>query len=484
LDAGAIVMVVCIVALLFFQRKNELALFRGHIAKLVEFDFSPDKQAIPREMKNEIACEIEQLRDALAHKLGMFESMISNILTPMVVVEVDGTIKWINESAIKLVEAEGAAEDHVGKAFSSFFYGDNRETTTEQCIREKKKLFVKTEVKGHKGTMKYISVAASPIFDLQGELIGGFTSIMDFTNIVLKERYITSQNERIAKGVTDASQISEQVAKSSEKIRSEVGHSTSSLHEQQARIGEVAAAMTEMNQTVLEIARNAAGAADVAQHTQDLARSGSGLMHEIISVMEDVDVKAENLRKEMGSLEVNSQGISSIMQVISDIADQTNLLALNAAIEAARAGEGGRGFSVVADEIRKLAEKTLHATKSVEEYIVAIQKSSNSSLQATDETVESIGQASEICNKAGEALSEILACSRDTTAQVESIATASEQQSAASEQINQAVDSVNNIAADTSESMDVAALSVADLTGLAVKLDSYMQDMQADGMQQ
>ncbi|BCS87955.1 methyl-accepting chemotaxis protein [Pseudodesulfovibrio sediminis] len=480
LHVGAIVLLLGFVLLQQIKCDKERVAAMQQVGQLVEMDFSSSEESLKKNLHPKLADKIDRLRDALVHKIGISEAMINNIMTPMVVVELCGTIKWINESTLKLLEKDGVPEDFIGSNFSMFFYGDNRETVTERCMKEDKKLFAKTEVTGSKGTVKYISVAASPIYDLQGKLVGGFTTIMDFTNVVLKERHITEQNTRIANGVEEASKISEQVARSSDKIRSEVAVSSTGMQEQRDRVEEVATAMMEMNQTILEVAKNAGGAAEVARQTQDIARSGSGLVNEMIQVMDEVNSKAVNLRKEMGALGKHSQGISSIMQVISDIADQTNLLALNAAIEAARAGEAGRGFSVVADEIRKLAEKTLHATKNVSEFISAIQGSSDKSIQATDETVQSIEQVSEMCDEAGKSLQEILDCSRDTASQVESIATASEEQSSASEEINRAVDSVNLIAGETAESMETVAHSVDDLANLAAKLDENMHGMQGE----
>lgn len=333
-------------------------------------------------------------------------------------------------------------------------------------------------MEGRKGNTKYISIASSPIFDSLGNLIGGLTTIMDFTNIKLKEDFITSQNEKIAKGVADASKVSEQLAATSEDISSEVRVSSDGIQEQRKRTEEVATSMEQMNVTILEVSRNASDAARMARQTQDTARGGAGLVDNVISVMGEVNDKAGHLKEEMVTLETHSKGISTIMQVISDIADQTNLLALNAAIEAARAGAAGLGFSVVADEIRKLAEKTMLATKDVGGYITAIQNSSGKSTQATDETLGSIEQATGLCNDAGEALKQILGYSRDTANQVESIATASEEQSAASEEVHTAIDSVNNIATQTAESMAVASKSLEDLAHLATELDAFMTRMQ------
>lgn len=427
-----------------------------------------------------LAHEVEGLNNILNEKVGMSESMLSNIMTPMVVVNEDGSIRWINESIIKLVEHEGVPEDYIGEDFSTFFYGSKQETISEKCLREGKKQFVKGQVDGRKGTTKYISVASAPIFDNRGNLIGGFTTIMDFTNIKLKEDFITAQNEKIAKGVTDASKVSEQLAVTSEEIRSEVQNSTTGIHDQRARTEEVATSMEQMNASILEVSRNSSDAAGMARQTQDTATEGAGLVENVIGVMDEVNMKAGNLKEEMGTLETHSSGITTIMQVISDIADQTNLLALNAAIEAARAGEAGRGFSVVADEIRKLAEKTMHATKEVGESIEAIQASSHKSTSATDDTLQSIKRATELCSEAGGALKQILEISQQTAGQVEGIATAAEQQSAASEEITNAIDSVNNIASQTSESMSLVAGSVAELASLATDLDEFMTKMQTD----
>ena len=132
-----------------------------------------------------------------------------------------------------------------------------------------------------------------------------------------------------------------------------------------------------------------------------------------------------------------------------DIADQTNLLALNAAIEAARAGEAGRGFAVVADEVRKLAEKTMSSTTDVGNAIAAIQQSAGQSIQQVEKAVGNISEATEYSNKSGEALKEIVGMVDQTADEVLAIAAASEQQSATSEEINRSVADVNHIAAST-----------------------------------
>ncbi|TIH18448.1 methyl-accepting chemotaxis protein [Marinifilum sp. JC120] len=448
------------------------------IKRISKADYTPIPHHNFMAELGDLATAIEGLNNMLNEKVGMSESMLKNIMTPMVVVGPDGNICWLNESIVKLIEHDGETENYIGQDFSTFFYGSKQETISEKCMEKQEKQFLKGQVDGRKGTTKYISVASSPIFDSRGKLLGGFTTIMDFTNIKLKEDFITAQNNKIASGVTDATKISEQLAGTSDEISSEIQNSSNGIHDQKVRTEEVATSMEQMNASILEVSKNSSDAARMARQTQETANDGSGLVENVIEVMTEVNMKAENLQEEMGTLENHSTGITTIMQVISDIADQTNLLALNAAIEAARAGEAGRGFSVVADEIRKLAEKTMHATKEVGSYIDAIQGSSHKSTAATADTLTSIQQATELCSKADSALKQILEISQETAGQVEGIATAAEQQSAASEEVTSAIDAVNSIATQTSDSMDMVAGAVSELTTLATDLDEFMNKMQ------
>jgi len=158
-----------------------------------------------------------------------------------------------------------------------------------------------------------------------------------------------------------------------------------------------------------------------------------------------------------------AEEIGRVLDVISDIADQTNLLALNAAIEAARAGEAGRGFAVVADEVRKLAEKTMSATKEVAQAISGVQEVARNNVEHVNAAVEKIALATRLADTSGKALEEIVSMVNATSDQVRSIATAAEEQSAASEEISRSIGDINNIASEMSETMQHSALSVSAL---------------------
>uniref|UniRef100_I2Q3N2 Methyl-accepting chemotaxis protein n=1 Tax=Desulfovibrio sp. U5L TaxID=596152 RepID=I2Q3N2_9BACT len=427
---------------------------------------------------------VEDLRDAMApheatlkERLSRDEAMIGNIITPMAIVDEKGGLKWLNESMVRLTENDGPPEKHLGGNFALFFYGKSQDTVVGKAIREKSRQTSKTEFDTRKGNHKYISIFATPILDFDRKLIGGFVSVADFTGVVLKERTIIEQNQRIAVGVAGATTVSENLAAAAEQMTSQIAQSTDGMEDQRSRTAAVAAAIEEMNATILEVARNAGDAATTAGHANAMATTGAELVERVITVMESVNAKATGLKSEMQDLGDQAQGIGQIMQVISDIADQTNLLALNAAIEAARAGEAGRGFAVVADEVRKLAEKTMTATKEVSNYIRAIQESARRNMAATDETSQVIEDADALAHKAGDALRQILEFVEKTSDQVRGIATAAEQQSATSEEINRSTDQINRIAEDTAGTMSLASSAVSDLAHLASDLKTSMTRM-------
>ena len=203
-----------------------------------------------------------------------------------------------------------------------------------------------------------------------------------------------------------------------------------------------ATAMEEMNSTMLDVAKNADQASKASASTRTKAEAGEAIVHKAISGIELVRQQALKLKTDMSQLDKSAKAITQIMGVISDIADQTNLLALNAAIEAARAGEAGRGFAVVADEVRKLAEKTMASTAEVDKAIVDIQTSTGQSITQVDSAAKAIDDATVLINQSGEALQEIVRMADVTADQMGAIATAVDEQSSTSEEINHSVSEI------------------------------------------
>jgi methyl-accepting chemotaxis protein len=432
---------------------------------------------LPPEL-NALRETITTLGQDYVEKSSLNDTILHNLITPMAIVDATGCIAWINDSMIRLTEQEGAPEAFHGQHFSEFFYNERRETISDKVIRAKEKQFAKAEMKSHKNNTKYISIASFPLVGARGEVRGAFTSVMDFTNIKLKEDQILAQNERIARGARQALDIAHKVAELAGQLRDQVTGASQGVGLQQMRTAEVATAIDQMNATILEVARNASSASQAASQTETTVSDGARIVGEVIQVMDQVNTKADQLKTEMGALGSQAEGIGRIMAVINDIADQTNLLALNAAIEAARAGSAGRGFAVVADEVRKLAEKTMQATSEVSQYIRAIQDSTRASIQSTDGTAQVIGQATELSRAANESLAAILRLIGATNDQIRAIATATEEQSAASEQIGRSTNEVNSIAEDTVRVMRDFETGVANLRSMAMELDQAMEQMQ------
>ena len=290
-------------------------------------------------------------------------------------------------------------------------------------------------------------------------------------------REAQARRDGMLKAAVRLEEVAGIVSAASTELASQIELSEQGAAEQAARVTETATAMEEMNSTVLEVARNAGAASEVSSSTRERAEQGAQAVQELVSGIRDVQGASLALRTDMGKLAENAQAISRIMAVISDIADQTNLLALNAAIEAARAGEAGRGFAVVADEVRKLAEKTMASTTDVGNAIKAIQSSAAKSMEQVDLTANNIGKVTELAIHSGEALHEIVSMADNTADQVRGIAAASEQQSASSEEINKSIMQVNTIAGETASAMQEAARAVSELAEQAQVLTGLIREL-------
>ncbi len=262
-----------------------------------------------------------------------------------------------------------------------------------------------------------------------------------------------------------------------EELSSQIQESTRGTDIQRERVATSATAMEQMNSTVLEVARNAGVAASGANLAREHALKGEAIVRQSVKAIGEVQTDTRYLKTNMESLGHQAEGIGTIMTVISDIADQTNLLALNAAIEAARAGEAGRGFAVVADEVRKLAESTMNATKEVGDAISGIQQSTKESIEAAERTSHELNETVGLVEKSGESLVEIVEDVAAVADQVHSIAAAAEQQSAASEEITRALDEINRMADEGATAMHMCAQAVVELSEQSDGLKNLVNDL-------
>ena len=233
--------------------------------------------------------------------------------------------------------------------------------------------------------------------------------------------------------------------------------------EQSDQARSVATAAEQMSSTVLEVARSSQDASAAAKAAADTAESGGQVVGDGVAGMLRVAERVRTIAAKVEILGESSRSIGEVMGVIDDIADQTNLLALNAAIEAARAGEHGRGFAVVADEVRKLSEKTAHATRQVRDTVAAIQAETEEAVSLVTEGLAEVERTSEMSKRAGDALREIVAKIDTNADMVSQIATSTEQQSATVAEISGSVDSIAVLAGEVSAGVDEVSSTARNL---------------------
>jgi len=244
--------------------------------------------------------------------------------------------------------------------------------------------------------------------------------------------------------------------------------------EQSAQTSEVASAVEEMTRTILETTKNTSVAAEASKAAGDNAIDGGKAVSETIDGMNRISQVVQKSADTVLTLGQNSDKIGEIVQVINDIADQTNLLALNAAIEAARAGEQGRGFAVVADEVRKLAERTTNATKEIAAMIKAIQKDTSEAVSSIKEGTSEVEKGKEKANKAGDVLKKIVEGAKKVSDIVIQVAAASEEQASAAEEIGKNIESINNVINESATGIQQIARAAEDLNRLTNDLQNLV----------
>ncbi|BCS52323.1 methyl-accepting chemotaxis protein [Geobacter sp. SVR] len=271
------------------------------------------------------------------------------------------------------------------------------------------------------------------------------------------------------------SQASGAVSSAAVKLHAASQNMVNGTSEVASQASTVATSGEEMASTSLDIAGSCNAAAESSRHANDLATSGAHIVQSTVDGMERIAERVRATARNVESLGARSDQIGAIISTIEDIADQTNLLALNAAIEAARAGEQGRGFAVVADEVRALAERTTRATREIGEMIKAIQTETRQAVISMEEGVNEVEHGTEGASRSGGALQEILSQINDVTGQINQIATAAEEQSSTSRDISNNMHQITEIIQETAKGTHETAQASDQLSRLATDLESLVR---------
>lgn len=280
--------------------------------------------------------------------------------------------------------------------------------------------------------------------------------------------------EKIHDVIREVSLATRDVASAATEIAASSEQMAGGMQEQTQQVTQISAAVEEMSASVVEVARKSGEAATNAAESGRVAQEGGKVVNQTITDMESISAAVVSGANSVQELGKRGEQIGQIIEVINDIADQTNLLALNAAIEAARAGEHGRGFAVVADEVRKLADRTTKATEEIAQSIKAIQAETSDAVErmqtGTDQVKAGVTRATE----AGESLQKIVSSATEVAGMIRAIAAAAEQQSAASEEVSRNIEGISSVTRQTSEGAAQASAAAGQLSAKAEQLQSLV----------
>ncbi len=312
-----------------------------------------------------------------------------------------------------------------------------------------------------------------------GDMTSRMTSQCNGDYNIIKENINTVANE-LSSALRKVNEVIQATASAANQISSSAEQMAAGTQEQSSQANEVASAVEEMTKTIFETSKNTSLAAEASKNAGQFAKEGGKSVEETIEGMKrisDVVTKSAATVQELGK---SSDQIGEIIQVIDDIADQTNLLALNAAIEAARAGEQGRGFAVVADEVRKLAERTTKATKEIATMITQIQKDTLQAVNAMQLGKEEVERGHLLAVKAGRSIKDIITGAEKVVDIITQVAAASEEQSSTSEEIGKNIEAINSVTQESASGVQQIAQASEDLSKLTVNLQELIARFKLD----
>lgn len=294
-------------------------------------------------------------------------------------------------------------------------------------------------------------------------------------------RYFNQMTQQIHDVIVEICSSSQQVAAAATEIAASSEEMAQGMTQQSQQVTQISSAIEEMSASIVEVAKKSSEAAGNAESSGKIAQEGGQIVLDTVAGMQSINEAVSAGSASVTELGKRSEQIGQIIEVINDIADQTNLLALNAAIEAARAGEHGRGFAVVADEVRKLADRTTKATDEIAASIQAIQQETTQAVERMNTGTSQVQAGVEKATAAGDSLKRIVASAQNVASMIQSIAAAAEEQSSASEEISRNVESISAVTRQATEGANQAASAASQLSQKAEQLQAMVGKFKVAG---
>ncbi len=445
--------------------------------------------------------------------LRMVRGYVDDLPTPVLVVDKEMTIQVMNKAGAQLL---GRTQEQCKneKCYDLFKtdHCNTPECRVKQAMETEKTLAGETTSYAAEADL-HVQYTGAPVRDKTGQVIGGLELLTNITDLKEFQFYLTrsieklmSAMEKFSNGdltvqveherddddmfkllksfnftvdkmsdmITKVAEAVDATASASNEISSSAEEMAAGAQEQGAQTQEVASAVEQMSKTIIETAESSSKAANSSKESKSEADYGVNKIDATKDGMQRIVEAAQGTGQIIKDLTGKTAQIDEITQVIDDIADQTNLLALNAAIEAARAGEQGRGFAVVADEVRKLAERTTKATKEIAETIKAIQVDVEQADLSMNEAGEAVSNGMKLTEEVSETFDTILKNTDEVTSEISQVASASEEQSATAEEISKNIESINSVANESAAGIQQIAATADDLNRLTSGLSELV----------